>query len=118
MRKTGLFSFILLIFLKKTIDLLFLDVKIINNYFKLLMAVLFVTDLKFMSRRAVSISIWIYDVDFFYSFFWNWRLKMERYEHFKINKKIHKKHLNNVFVDSKSKLSLVFKRENHGINAL
>lgn len=43
---------------------------------------------------------------------------MERYEHFKINKKIHKKHLNNVFVDSKSKLSLVFKRENHGINAL
>lgn len=33
------------------------------------MAVLFVTDLKFMSRRAVSISIWIYDVDFFTLFF-------------------------------------------------
>ncbi|MDO5568568.1 MAG: hypothetical protein Q4G04_00445 [bacterium] len=43
---------------------------------------------------------------------------MERYEHFKIKKKTHKKYLNNVFADSKSKLSLVFKRENHGINAL
>lgn len=43
---------------------------------------------------------------------------MERYEHFKIKKKTYKKHLSIVFTDSKSRLSLVFKRENHGINAL
>lgn len=79
-------------FFKKTIDILFLDAKIINNYFELLMAVLFVTDLKFMSRRAVSISIWIYDVDFFTLFFGIGGLKWKGTS----ISKLRKKHIKNI----------------------